>query len=153
VLDAVRASRLTTRLAQVGSPLVLPKGEQPGLAMGLGGVGVTLANLTRLYAGLARQGTTVPLVERCAGAAAELPQRLLDPVIGRRRDHWHGHRAGAVCVGEAARYCACCEPDRWHLVDRHTGDDQRFCSGGIAPPRRVCSALRGVGRKAIRIRL
>jgi penicillin-binding protein 1C len=80
VLDAVRASRLTTRLAQAGSPLVLPKGEQPGLAMGLGGVGVTLANLTRLYAGLARQGTTVPLVERRAGSAAELPQRLLDPV-------------------------------------------------------------------------
>src|SRR2546422_308825 len=32
VLDAVRASRLTTRLAQAGSPLVLPKGEQPGWA-------------------------------------------------------------------------------------------------------------------------
>jgi penicillin-binding protein 1C len=80
VLDAVRASRLTTRLAQAGSPLVLPKGEQPGLAMGLGGIGVTLADLTRLYAGLARQGTTVPLVERRAGAAAELPRRLLDPV-------------------------------------------------------------------------
>ena len=27
VLDAVRASRLTTRLAQAGAPLVLPKGE------------------------------------------------------------------------------------------------------------------------------
>jgi penicillin-binding protein 1C len=81
VLDAVRASRLTTRLAQAGSPLVLPKGEQPGLAMGLGGVGVRLADLTRLYVGLARLGTTVPLLERRdADAGATTPQRLLDPV-------------------------------------------------------------------------
>src|SRR5262249_61499973 len=56
VLDAVRASRMTARLAQAGAPLVLPKGEQPGLAMGLGGVGGTLADLTRLYGGLARRG-------------------------------------------------------------------------------------------------
>ncbi|MFL6806959.1 MAG: penicillin-binding protein 1C [Xanthobacteraceae bacterium] len=81
VLDAVRASRLTTRLTQAGSPLVLPKGEQPGLAMGLGGVGVRLADLTRLYVGLARLGTTVPLLERRdADAGATTPQRLLDPV-------------------------------------------------------------------------
>jgi penicillin-binding protein 1C len=81
VLDAVRASRLTTRLAQAGSPLVLPKGEQPGLAMGLGGVGVRLVELTSLYAGIARLGTTVPLVERRADVAdVTTPRRLLDPV-------------------------------------------------------------------------
>ena len=81
VLDAVRASRLTTRLAQAGAPLVLPKGEQPGLAMGLGGVGVRLVDLTRLYAGLARLGTTVPLVERQDEShRLDVPQRLIDPV-------------------------------------------------------------------------
>jgi penicillin-binding protein 1C len=81
VLDMVRATRLTTRLAQAGAPLVLPKGEQPGLAMGLGGVGVRLTDLTRLYVGLARSGTTVPLVERLDDAReAVTPQRLLDPV-------------------------------------------------------------------------
>src|SRR3989449_3384745 len=81
VLDSVRASRLTTRLAQAGSPLVLPKGEQPGLAMGLGGVGVRLADLTRLYAGLARLGTTTPLIEdRDQLGEPVTPQRLLDPV-------------------------------------------------------------------------
>jgi penicillin-binding protein 1C len=81
VLDAVRARRLTTRLAQAGSPLVLPKGEQPGLAMGLGGVGVRLADLTRLYAGLARLGTTTPLIEdRDQAGEPVTPQRLLDPV-------------------------------------------------------------------------
>jgi penicillin-binding protein 1C len=78
VLDAVRPNRLTTRLAQAGAPLALPKGEAPGLAMGLGGVGVRLADLTRLYAGVARLGTVLPLIERQGEAAA--PQRLLDPV-------------------------------------------------------------------------
>jgi penicillin-binding protein 1C len=49
--------------------------------MGLGGVGVTLADLTMLYAGLARQGMTIPLIERRSEAAiARPPRRLLDPV-------------------------------------------------------------------------
>ena len=46
---------------------MLPKGEVPGLAMGLGGVGVTLNDLMMLYAGIARLGSTVPLdrARRC----------------------------------------------------------------------------------------
>jgi penicillin-binding protein 1C len=81
VLDAVRASRLTARLAQAGAPLVLPPGEIPGLAMGLGGVGLRLSDLTMLYAGLARGGSTVPLVERReAEAEPAAPRRLLDPL-------------------------------------------------------------------------
>jgi penicillin-binding protein 1C len=86
VLDKVGASRFTARLAQAGGALVLPKGETPGLAMGLGGVGVTLHDLVALYAGLARLGTTIPLVERSFGerggdaSGAAAPRRLLDPV-------------------------------------------------------------------------
>lgn len=81
LLDKVGANRLTTRLSQAGAPLALPKGEVPGLAMGLGGVGVKLIDLTMLYAGLARVGTTIPLVERQDDAAlARPPRRLLDPV-------------------------------------------------------------------------
>ena len=80
VLDAVRASRLTSRLAQAGGPLVLPAGEVPGLAMGLGGVGVKLADLTMLYAGIARHGTTIALTERRDDTAERPPRRLLDPV-------------------------------------------------------------------------
>jgi len=68
VLDKVGAGRFTARLRQAGGALVLPKGEIPGLAMGLGGVGVRLSDLVRLYAGLARLGTTVPLTERAEGA-------------------------------------------------------------------------------------
>ena len=81
MLDKAGASRLTTRLAQAGAPLVLPKGEAPGLAMALGGVGVRLADLTMLYAGVARLGATVPLVERAEDAnGAANARRLIDPV-------------------------------------------------------------------------
>jgi penicillin-binding protein 1C len=81
VLNNVGASRFTARLAQAGGALVLPKGEVPGLAMGLGGVGIKLNDLVMLYAGLARLGTTLPLTERreTNGEVAR-PRRLLDPV-------------------------------------------------------------------------
>ena len=79
VLDKVGSSRLVARLAQAGAPLVLPKGEVPGLAMGLGGVGTRLVDLVTLYAGLARLGATVPLVERPSGDGAPA-RRLMEPV-------------------------------------------------------------------------
>jgi penicillin-binding protein 1C len=81
VLDKVGAGRFATRLEQAGGSFALPQGEVPGLAMGLGGVGVKLTDLVALYAGLARLGTTVPLLEQ-AGISAEVatPRRLLDPV-------------------------------------------------------------------------
>jgi penicillin-binding protein 1C len=78
VLDVVRASRLAARLRQAGARLVLPEGEAPGLAMGLGGVGIRLADLTMLYSGIARLGTAVPLAER-QGVAQAAPRRLLAP--------------------------------------------------------------------------
>jgi penicillin-binding protein 1C len=92
VLDKVGSSRFTARLAQAGGTLVLPKGEVPGLAMGLGGVGVSLTDLVTLYAGLARLGTSVPLTERVADAA-EPPaaRRLLDPVAA-----WY---VGSILLG------------------------------------------------------
>jgi len=92
LLDRVGAARLTARLSQAGGDMVFPKGEVPGLAMGLGGVGVTLTNLTMLYAGLARQGMTIPLVERRSETAlARPPRRLLDPVAA-----WY---VGNVLIG------------------------------------------------------
>ena len=79
VLGNVGVSRLSARLTQTGAALVLPKGEAPGLAMGLGGVGVKLSDLTMLYTGLARMGSALPLIER-EGEIAQNPRRLLDPV-------------------------------------------------------------------------
>src|SRR5665213_1114559 len=49
VLGRLGVNHLSARLAQAGASLVLPKDEAPGLAMGLGGVGITLAELTMLY--------------------------------------------------------------------------------------------------------
>jgi penicillin-binding protein 1C len=80
VLEKVGSSRFLARLEQAGGALALPPGEVPGLAMGLGGVGVRLIDLVALYAGLARQGTTLPLIERAApGETLATPRRLLDP--------------------------------------------------------------------------
>ncbi len=79
VLEKVGASRLTARLEQTGAAMVFPKGEAPGLAMGLGGVGVRLSDLTMLYAALARGGSVLPLVER-AGEGEATERRLIEPV-------------------------------------------------------------------------
>src|ERR1700723_4148278 len=81
LLDRVGASRLSSRLKQAGANLVLPKDEVPGLAMGLGGVGITLQDLVQLYAGLARLGSTRPLREIAKAEADERdPLRLMDQV-------------------------------------------------------------------------
>jgi penicillin-binding protein 1C len=79
VLNKIGVSRLGARLSQAGAVLILPKGEAPGLAMGLGGVGVRLADLVMLYASLARQGEALALTER-QQADLRMPHRLLDPV-------------------------------------------------------------------------
>jgi penicillin-binding protein 1C len=81
LLDRVGSSRLSARISQAGGNLILPKDETPGLAMGLGGVGVTLNDLVRLYAGLARLGSTVPLREivRTEDKAESETRRLMDP--------------------------------------------------------------------------
>jgi penicillin-binding protein 1C len=85
VLDQVGASRLTARLTQAGATLVLPEGEAPGLAIGLGGVGIKLHDLVMLYAGLARLGTVLPLTEKASeGLPAAFHKaeanRLMEPV-------------------------------------------------------------------------
>jgi penicillin-binding protein 1C len=78
LLDRVGASRLSSRLRQAGTNLVLPKDEAPGLAMGLGGVGVTLQDLAQLYSGLARLGATKPLREIMQADDERETMRLMD---------------------------------------------------------------------------
>jgi penicillin-binding protein 1C len=81
LLDRVGSSRLSARLKQAGANLVLPKEEAPGLAMGLGGVGVTLQDLAMLYAGLPRLGSTKPLREVMDGGRdVRETMRLMDQV-------------------------------------------------------------------------
>jgi penicillin-binding protein 1C len=80
LLDRVGASRLSSRLKQAGGNLVLPKDEVPGLAMGLGGVGVTLQDLVQLYSGIARLGSVKPLREIVWKDDVREPLRLMDQV-------------------------------------------------------------------------
>jgi penicillin-binding protein 1C len=92
VLDKIGANRFAARLEQAGGSFALPEGEVPGLAIGLGGVGVKLTDLVALYAGLARLGTTVPLTERVANSVeAPSGRRLLDPVAA-----WY---VGSILLG------------------------------------------------------
>jgi penicillin-binding protein 1C len=79
VLDRVGPSRLAARLTQAGAALTLPPNAAPGLAIGLGGVGIKLTDLTMLYAGIARLGAVLPRDERL-NAAPQEARRLMEPV-------------------------------------------------------------------------
>ena len=67
MLDAVGPARLMARMRAAGVAPELPAGEAPGLAIGLGGLGVTLHDLAGLYCAIARGGTSVALRESADG--------------------------------------------------------------------------------------
>ncbi|MEP3049501.1 MAG: penicillin-binding protein 1C [Roseibium sp.] len=61
LLEAVGPSRLIARLKRSGARPVLGARVAPGLAVGLGGVGLSLRGLVSAYAALAHKGNTVDL--------------------------------------------------------------------------------------------
>jgi penicillin-binding protein 1C len=73
LLDAMGPARLLVALDKAGVRAVVP-GGQPGLAVALGGVGVSLQDMVQLYATIARGGVSRPLTY---GANAEEGQRVL----------------------------------------------------------------------------
>ena len=84
VLSAVSPMRLMSRLKQAGSRFELPDQSVPSLAVALGGVGLSLSDLVRLYAAIARGGTPIDLTYHLSdsghpGAEAS-GYRLLSPV-------------------------------------------------------------------------
>jgi penicillin-binding protein 1C len=79
VLDRVGPARLAARLMQAGATLTLPDGQAPGLAIGLGGVGIKLRDLVMLYSGIARLGLAIPLTE-CMDAIPQQARRLMQPL-------------------------------------------------------------------------
>jgi penicillin-binding protein 1C len=80
LLSLLGPTRFRTRLRGMGVDLVLPRESgAPGLAIGLGGVGITLNDLTRLYLALARGGEAPPLTLREGDTNAET-RYLADPV-------------------------------------------------------------------------
>jgi penicillin-binding protein 1C len=80
ILNAVGPDRLAARLTNAGVKLVLPENEGPGLAVGLGGAGVRLTDLTALYVALARGGEPVTLSWRMEERRNAKPlRRLFEP--------------------------------------------------------------------------
>jgi penicillin-binding protein 1C len=75
LLETMGPARLLTALDKAGVEAVVP-GGQPGLAVALGGIGVTLEDMVQLYAAMARGGVSLPLTHLQDGDRAE-GQRVL----------------------------------------------------------------------------
>ena len=81
--EALGPVRLMSHLRRAGTEAVLP-GGQPGLAVALGGVGVSLEGLVQLYAGIANSGERVDLVSRQGVSQSGPRQQVLSPEAA-----WH----------------------------------------------------------------
>jgi len=80
LLADVGPATFLARLHGAGAEIALPKDTPVGLAIGLGGLGITLTDLARLYAGFARGGEAPALTERLGAAPMIEPRRVTDPV-------------------------------------------------------------------------
>lgn len=82
--EAIGPARLLAHMRRAGAAPVV-QGETPGLAIALGGVGVTLEDLTRLYAAIAREGAPLELRWELDAKASTTPRA---PVISPEAA-WH----------------------------------------------------------------
>ncbi len=81
LLDSVGPTRLMVRFRRAEVRPILPPNEAPGLAIGLGGLGINLKDLVQLYAALANRGKPVRLgdgIREQPGTIENEP--LLNPV-------------------------------------------------------------------------
>jgi penicillin-binding protein 1C len=78
ILDAVGPARLMARFRQAGVVPTLPANEAPGLAIGLGGVGITLRDLVQLYTGLANGGKVHALRDDMDAVPEDTAATILD---------------------------------------------------------------------------
>ena len=72
VLAAVGPNRLTARMHEAGVQFELPLDAGPSLAVGLGGIGITLRDLAQLYCDIARGGETIRLSDQSQKVAAPI---------------------------------------------------------------------------------
>ena len=80
VLDGLGPAHLLAALRKSGASPELPGGD-PGLAIALGGIGLTLEDVVRGFAALAAGGTAVDLHWQAGRQAADfIPHRLVGPV-------------------------------------------------------------------------
>ncbi|MGO4354738.1 penicillin-binding protein 1C [Rhizobium sp. RAF36] len=81
LLDAVNPTRLMVRFRRAEVQPSLPPNETPGLAIGLGGVGITLKDLVQLYTALANNGQPVRIGDGVTGIPGKIDgEPLLEPV-------------------------------------------------------------------------
>ena len=73
--EALGPAKLLSAMDKAGVGGVIPQG-QPGLAVALGGVGVTLRDMVQLYATIARGGVSLPLVAEIGAEHGE-GQRMI----------------------------------------------------------------------------
>jgi len=80
LLSNLGPEKFLSRLRLGGADIVLPKDSAPGLSVGLGGLGITLQDMARLYTGLARGGEIIPLTLRLDETIARDSRPFIDPV-------------------------------------------------------------------------
>ena len=76
LLNEIGPHRMLAAMGRADMDVSLPPGEEPGLAIALGGIGTTMEDLMRLYAGIARGGVAAPLHWRDDDTVGE-GQRIL----------------------------------------------------------------------------
>jgi penicillin-binding protein 1C len=84
LLSEVGPERFLSRLRGAGAIVELPKearDQPPGLAVGLGGLGIRLVDIAKLFSGLARRGSVPDLVEDLdLPRVAPLDRRVTEPI-------------------------------------------------------------------------
>jgi penicillin-binding protein 1C len=81
VLDAVGPARLIARLKRAGVAAMMSDASAPGLAIGLGGVGVTLRDLVALYGSIARGGLPLALRDGIVSTPPSTSTAATSPVL------------------------------------------------------------------------
>ncbi len=149
LLDAVGPARLTTRIRQAGVSLQLPKGEAPGLAIGLGGAGISLRDLVQLYTGLANGGRGTALRD---GTESSEPVQPSAPILTEQASWQIGDILAGVVPPQGAKRIGIAYKtgtsygyrDAWSV-----GYDGRYVlgSGSAGPMAARCRALQAMFRR------
>jgi penicillin-binding protein 1C len=97
--DALGAERLLSAMESAGMRPKLPGGK-PGLAIALGGIGVTLEDLVQLYTAIARGGIALPLRWR----SEDLTGAMKRPDADEKPDETAEEKSGARILSRAAAW-------------------------------------------------
>jgi penicillin-binding protein 1C len=85
VLARVGPGKLVGRFRRAGVNARFPDKSEPTLAMALGGTGLTLEEMTQLYASLARGGDSITLVHRFDERARAMAATRVKPLVNAHR--------------------------------------------------------------------